>query len=165
MYIERDNTVLYSILLIMVSVIIFFILNILQMLFIDPRISKLENSIEKQNQNIQTFNSIKQSNGELFVKSEVLTPVLLKDIGINKFLDVANSLTQDSNAIPINYARESSGLFVISFFSDSYTQAGELITRAKSHEALTDVFVRQLIFDETELKIRTTIAFNIVGDE
>ncbi len=159
---DRDNTSFYSFILVFTAIVIYFIFTLIQSGLISPRITKLDKDIQKQEDQITTFNSIKVINGELVVKSQVLSPILKRDIGTDLFLQKTESLTSNLAGVEIlSYSRESSGDFVITVLSEDYNQVADLVQGANTDAELSDVFARQMGVDEVSNKVRATISFKI----
>ena len=160
---DRDNSILYSSILIFAAMFIFFVLTMVQTVLVDPRLAASQLAITNKDKEITAYDTIKKVNGELFIKSKSLEPILEKDIKITQLLDISQQIKANvvSSEI-ISYSREPSGQFVITFSVGSMDQASLLIKNAKSITSLKDVFLRNVAKDSVNAnKARATIAFNI----
>lgn len=142
---ERDNTTIYSFILIFAGVLIYFVLTLFQFSFVDSKLQSIEDDISATKNEITNYNEVQSLNGELFLKSNLLTPVLEKDIKVNDFLEVTAEIIGSSEII--SYSRESNGEFVVNTAIDNYEQALEIIGNAKVTEGITDIKVRDISFD------------------
>ncbi len=160
---DRDNSILYSSILIFAAMFIFFVLVLIQTVLIDPRLLSSKLAVTNKDKEIAAYDTIKKVNGELFIKSKALEPILEKDIKITKLLEISQKIKENVVASEIvNYSREPSGEFVITFSVSSVDQASLLIKNAKSNSALKDVFLRSVIKNVGETnKANVTIAFSI----
>lgn len=141
--VERDDSILYSMILVFVGGLIFFGLTIANVLLVEPRVAQFEQAVTERNNLIEQFSSTIATNGELFVKVRTLQPVLEKKIDTSEIFRVANAITSiDPDVNIISYARERSGLFVFSFSSPTLNELGGLIEGIKDIQGTSQLFVR-----------------------
>src|SRR5471030_2851907 len=74
---ERDNSFLYSFILIFCAIVVFFFLTIAEILVLQPRIAEDKQNADDIANQIAAFNSLKLVHGELFVKSQALDSILV----------------------------------------------------------------------------------------
>jgi hypothetical protein len=84
--VERDNTILYSFILIFSSAVIFFVLTLLEALLVKPAVTNTTATIDGLKAQVNQFSEIKTTNGELFIKSRALEPLLEKDIELSNLI-------------------------------------------------------------------------------
>ncbi len=157
---ERDNSILYSFILIFFAVLIFFILSIIQTVFIKPRINKLKSDLSKQDSQIASFDTIRATNGELFVKAQALGPILETDFEAIKFLDTTSKIVaSDPNSKIISYGRESTGKFALTIVTSNYDTAAKIIEEGNAVSGIEDIFLRQVSKEENT--VRLTISFTV----
>jgi hypothetical protein len=160
---ERDNTILYGFLLIFFSVLVFVILSILQAGIIVPKINSKEASVNNLESLKLQFNSVKSINGELFLKSKSLEPILDKDIKITEVLNISAEIIKDLPSTRIiSYIRESSGGFTISIETQNYQNIEKILTKAKSISRINKVFLRNMSQDHFDISyIKASLSFSI----
>lgn len=142
---ERDNSILYSFLLVFFAMLIFFILSLVQTFVIDQRIKQNNTRIQEQEASFQAFDEIRRVNGELITKGELLEPVLERDIKLTELLDLGNNLVIDNPGVVITtYSRESTGEFVLNMTVPSYEQTSDLLTYLNELESVENVFIRSI---------------------
>jgi hypothetical protein len=162
---ERDNSIFYSFLLIFFITLIYFLMVWVDVYIVVPRINKLEKTIAKQNEQIKTYDVVRELKGELFVKTQILEPLLELDIETIKLLQNSDLIVNDvNNAKIITYVREPDGTFVITVLVDSYKDVIAILDNAKNIEEIENVFLRQARkFDRSE-NIKVTLSFVIKSD-
>lgn len=159
---ERDNSIFYSLILIFFAVFIFFVLSIVQSVFVKPRITKLRNDLAKQDTQIASFDSVRATNGELFVKAQALGPILETDFEAINFLNTtAQIVSTDPTSKIITYGRENDGQFALTLVTSNYDTAARIIEEGNKVEGITDLFLRQVSIDNNQARL--TIAFNITN--
>ena len=161
---ERDNSTLYGFLLVFFSVLVFVILSILQAGIIVPKINSNKVSVNNLNNIILQFNSIRSVNGELFLKSKSLEPILDKDIKIIEVLDISAEIIKDlSSTRIISYIRENSGDFTISVETQGYQNIERILSKARSITRIDKVFLKNMSqdsFDNNNIKASLSITIN-----
>lgn len=162
--VERDRSTFYSFLLIFFSVFIYFVLTLLNTFVLAPRIATLEGNIQKQKEQVATYNSVRQLNGEVYTKSQALAPVLALDIGSVELLEISEKfLVNIDNAQIVSYGREFSGEYILSIIVNDYDSVSTLLTNAKSQENVKNVFLRQASLSGDKTFVTAVIAFNITN--
>ncbi len=141
--VERDDSVLYSFILIFVSIFAYLLLNLIQLFLIDVRIATNNGRINSLNTQVESFDSIRSVNGELIRKSSSLKEALTKDIKPNRFIEISNQIVQGNGNI-LNYEREDSGLFVLNIRINNPQDAIQILERGKSNESLQNLYVRRI---------------------
>lgn len=163
---ERDRSTLYSFLLIFFAVLLFFGLTILNNIVIEPRINSLEDDLDQQDTQITTFQSARELNGEVFIKSEAIAPVLELDIGTIELLETSERIIEGvPNAQISSYGREPSGEFVLTIILDSYEDSTLIIENAKTQENISEVFQRIVSVNNNNGKITSIIGFTIINED
>lgn len=162
--VERDNTLLYSVILVVFGMILFFATTLIRIILVEPNLEIVKrNQVVVENQ-INEFNEIKKLNGELFIKARALDPILDKDVEVTKILELeANIKNQFPNLIEINdYSRESGGQFSISFVINDVNRIDEILEFLNSKENVEDVFVKSLSFvDSTFTGATANLSFTL----
>lgn len=163
---ERDNSIFYSVLLIIFISLIYFGLLLFDSGVVTPRLNGLDDDLLQQDLQITTYNPVKQANGELFVKSQIIAPLLELDIGTIELLETSDAIIQNvPNAEIISYEREPDGTFVITVILDNIEDSTLLITNAQNQTNVENAFMRQVRVDDDNNRIRSVLAFLIVSDQ
>ena len=156
---NRDNSILYSFLLVFFGMLIFFILNLAQTFAITPQLNSAELTIANQKLQVEAYDQVHQINGELFVKSQSLEPILEKDI---KFSEVLTASKEVSNKFPdsfiTTYSREATGEFVLDFVIGTPEDAIKLVKEMRTNTKFMNTFVRSLGHRSDDL-YTVTVAF------
>jgi cell division protein FtsL len=159
---ERDNSILYSFLLVFFAMFIFFILNLLQTFVINQRIDLTNSQIATQETSFSNYEEIKRINGELITKGELLEPVLKKDIKLTELLDLSAQITSDNFNTQIRtYSREATGEFVLTFSTPDVESVGSLLDYLYKKEELKDVFARSILVNSNS--VDATISFSLIN--
>lgn len=141
----RDNTTLYAFFLIFFGMLLYFSFSFAQSVLISPKIALADTSISSLDAQIAGFDSIKRANGELLIKSQALEPILLNDIKITQLLSLsANILNNFPSATIVNYSREGTGEFVLTFRIDDYSKAGVLLDIISKESGVSGAFMRSV---------------------
>jgi len=149
-----------------VAMLIYLVLNILQVILVAPKQQIIATNQLNTDTAISNFDQIRQTNGELFIKSQTLEPILQKDIKLTQLLSIAQQLTnQIPGASITSYSRENDGTFVLSFNIASYDQSITLIQTLRAQPQVTNVFLRVMTTDSTNNinNYHATIAFNLIN--
>jgi len=160
---ERDNSILYSFLLVFFSMFIFFILNLLQTFVLEQRIAETTAKIAEQESSFSAYDEIKRIKGELITKGELLEPVLKKDIKLTELLDLGKQVTQDNpNVVITTYSRETSGDFVLTFSMSDIPSAAKLTSYLNKSGKLANVLARTILISDNNA-VRATISFSLLN--
>jgi hypothetical protein len=162
-YEERDVSIIYSFLLVFGAVFVFLVLNIVQLIFIQTNLNRLDSDIANADSQIADFFSIKRVNGELISKSRLLQEPLSEDIKINTFLSYADGLIGQYGSIS-NYDREPSGTFVLTATFSSVVSIQNALIAANESEDVENVFLRTIVTNDQGNYIGR-IAFDVVQDD
>jgi hypothetical protein len=159
---ERDNSTLYSFVLVFAGMFIYFVLTLIQVLLITPKVNSTELTIKNRDLEIQGYNTVRKMKGELFVKSQSLEPILDKDIKISNVLDVGQSVIDKVPQLAIlSYSREINGDFVIEFTLSKIEDASLLISTLKDQNKIRNVFLRTISVDEIKHNVRLIVSFTL----
>jgi hypothetical protein len=141
----RSNSILYSFSLVFFTMLAYFLLTIAQFVVIESRISSNKASIDQKKAEIETYNETKEQNGELFIKSKALEPILARDIKITQLLEISDKLREDLNVAEIiNYKREFQGDFVLTLSLEEYTDINQIIENASEIDVVSNLYVRSM---------------------
>jgi hypothetical protein len=142
----RDNTLLYSFLLIFFSAVVFFILTLVKVALVDPALAVSNNNVVNAEKQIRNFSQIQKVNGELYVKSTSLEPLLGQDVKTTKFLDFAEKFkTAFAGRVDIQtYLRESDGLFSMNLGTISTNEVQLIVQYLEDQEGVEDIFIKNL---------------------
>lgn len=161
---ERDNSVLYATFLILFAVIIFAVFSIGKILLIDTRKANLESVITQLDSRIFSYNGIKQINGEVFVKSSALSPIVEQDIKLTKLIEVANKLVDGSQGTIITkYARQLDGMFELTLIMNSYSDINKISANALEIESVEDFIIRSMSQQTKLSSVNCTISFKLTN--
>jgi hypothetical protein len=140
---ERDNSVAYGALLIFVSVLIYFLLTLVQAYVVAPRLAENESALATIQSQKSTFQSVQTLNGELFIKTKTLKPVLEKQVDSTEIFRVTTAITAaNPNLVVTSYNRETSGEFVFQIAAASFNEVGELLEIAKGIEGVSSASIK-----------------------
>lgn len=140
---ERDDSLLYSMVLVFVAGLTFFGLTMVNLVLINPRVNQFEQAIASRDSQISTFASVRSRNGELYVKTRTLEPVLERRINTTEIFRVADAIAASSAGVAIEaYGRERSGEFIFDISTASFAEMSSLVDSIKSISGVSQVFVR-----------------------
>jgi len=161
---ERDNTVLYSFLLIFFGAFVFFVLNLLNIALVEPSLQTTKTNIANLNTSISGYNSIKAKNGELFIKSRALDPLLTKDIKLTDLIAIAENIdtTFGGAANVTSYKRESTGEFFLNLNISDFSKVSQIVDLLKNTKNVKNIFIRRVGLDNIGSSVLTlSISFEI----
>ncbi|MFS8130887.1 MAG: hypothetical protein ACMG57_02820 [Candidatus Dojkabacteria bacterium] len=149
---ERDNTVLYSFLLIFFAAFVFFALNLLDIIFVQPSLQAAKNNIATVNAQISSYDSVKAKNGELFIKSKALDPLLTKDIKLTDLIAIADNIdtTFAGSANVTSYKREITGEFFLNLNVTDFSKVSEVVDLLAKTDSVEHIFIRRVGQDSTD---------------
>ncbi len=160
--IERDDSVLYSMVLVFVAGLAFFLLTMANILLITPRVQEFESAVSSREAQVEQFSSIKSLHGELFIKTETLKPVLEKKIDTNEIFRVAEAITAIRSDVSVEgYGRERTGLFLFEVRSTGLLPLPDLVEGIEQIEGVSQVFFRSTRVDDDPTQFTTVIALSI----
>lgn len=135
---ERDNTLLYSMILIFGSIFLLFCFTMLDVVLIKRRADSLQERSWAIQNNIKMQDNIKLVNGEIVRKSRLLAIPLDKDIQLSTFLAVTNDITNNI-AEPTDFRRSTNGRFEVSVnLGESNNNLENIMNNAKQNEAIEE---------------------------
>jgi len=157
---ERDNSVLYAAILIFFAVLIFAVFTVGKTLLVDTRKTFLESSLAKLDTQIDSYTSIKKLNGELYIKSNALSPIVEQDIKLTELIDVANKLVENSvNVLITSYSRELDGKFAVSIEMENYSDINTILANAEKIDILEEFFIETMNKPSEDAKVSCTVSF------
>jgi hypothetical protein len=159
--VERDDSVLYSMLLVFVAGLAFFGVTMINTLFVVPRVKEFEKSVVNRQQQIALFNDIRTKNGELYVKTRTLSPVLDKRIDSSEIFRVADQIDLNTVVQVESYGREKSGLFIFQVSTRTIDQVTSVISDVNKITGVSEVFFRSSRYRENKNNYLTTLAVRI----
>ena len=158
---KRDESIFYTVVLLFSGVIIFLLLHLLDLLLVESRIVEANNTIADFEQAIEAKDDVRAKNGELFVKSERLAPVLEEDIKLIDFLQIADNIVGGDIEI-ISYVRDQNGSFNIDFYVSNHSEALDVLSQAQNQNNVEQPFIRSLTVDEDRIEdLKVSLEFNI----
>lgn len=158
--VRRDDTALYSILLVFFAALIFGVLAGVNILIIQPRLDSSTLQMDSRLQRIETLKAIRALNGELVVKTQLLKSVLEQRIDPSEIFRVADALVQGQAYEVAEYGRDKDGKFVFTLILSNFNQVPGLIKQAKEIKDTSNVFVTQSQLNEND-QVRVTLSLNI----
>lgn len=160
--IERDNTALYSMLLLFGAALVYFVLFAIDAFFVQSSLRTAEANVAELTQVTSAYSAIRASYGELYVKSESLKPVLSKQIDADKIFSIGTQLTAGiSGASVIEYSRERSGDFVFVLSTSSFDDVADVVANVVDITGVSNFFVRQSTVIADTNAIRTVVSLTI----
>lgn len=107
---DRDNTLLFSVVLIFSFVVFYFFLSLLNLLIINNEIDKSTRDLSILENRIAGYKSFIDLKKELYLKSTAILPIIQLDIRLNDLLVVAESISNSyGNVVVTSYQREVDG--------------------------------------------------------
>ncbi|MEO6728539.1 MAG: hypothetical protein ABIM99_01320 [Candidatus Dojkabacteria bacterium] len=161
---ERDNTVLYSFLLIFFGAFVFFALSLLEIILVQPSLQTSKTNIATLNSQISSYDEIKAQNGELFVKSKALDPLLEKDIKLTDLIAIAENIdsTFGSDVNVVSYKREITGEFFLNLNINDFTKVSAIVDLLKATDNVENIFIRRVGLENVNSTVLTmSISFEI----
>ncbi len=141
----RDNSILYSFLLVFFGMLVFFVLSLIQTFTTTPQVNKVDATLASQKAEIQAYDQVHEISGELFVKSQSLEPILQKDIKISEVLAASKEvLNKFPNSFVTTYSREATGEFVLDFVVNTPDESINLVKEMNTNNKFLNVFLRSL---------------------
>ncbi len=162
--VERDNTLLYSFLLIFFGAFVFFVLNLLDIILVQPSLQSTLTSIANINSQISSFDTIKAKNGELFIKSKALDPLLEKDIKLTDLIAIADNIdtTFAGDANVTSYKREITGEFFLNLNISDFSKLSDIVTLLTKTPNVENIFIRRVGLENADSQILTlSVSFEI----
>lgn len=147
--VERDNTIFYSVLLIIFGMFLFFALSVIKSVFVDPALAVVNKNIETVGNQINGLTPIRQDNGELYIKSRALEPILDKDVEVTKVLELEAKLRAEfPNLIDVSdYSRRQDGAFAISFFINDATRLKDILSYLGEQPDVNNIFIDSIAWE------------------
>ncbi len=160
---ERDNTTVNSFVLIFVGALVFFILSIINVAFLESAVANSGRAVDSKKNSLVQFASVKALNGEFVVKARALSPLLDLDIKPDKLVEVVNSLVTNlqNQAVIDSFGRARDGSFNIQVFI-SELESLNLIKAFfdENEEIVSDLFINEVA--DTPEGLHVVLVFNIL---
>lgn len=158
---DRDNSIIYSFVLVFSGALAFFGLTLIQTLILEPRLSNRNQALNNLENQVNGFNNVRIAHGELIQKSNLLRDPLERDIGLDEFIRVSNEISANESIITA-YGRENTGEFLLSFRVDNISDTVEIVNRAKNLIEVEDVLLRSVSSNISEDNYDFIMEFNII---
>lgn len=160
--VKRDSSTFYAVLLVAFASVMYLAVVLFQALVISPRARSLTAQLAERQGVERSFQEVRSTYGELFIKTKTLKPVLAKNIDTTEIFRVADGIKGGRTDIVIeSYSRERSGEFVFLILSPQFVDASQLIKNAESLTGVNNVLIRTVAVNEKTGLVRTTLALNI----
>lgn len=161
---ERDDSLIYSIVLVFFGLLVYFLLILADSQLVNPRVTEIVSVRQERQQQVNTYDDVRTLNGELFIKTKTLEAILEKDLAAQEIFRVADEISEaDSDIGVISYAREQSGVFVFDFLTNSLENVVVLIESAKAVDGVSDVYLRSIQVIEDTGRVRVSTELNIAN--
>jgi len=142
---ERDSSFFYSFILIFCAIIVFTFLTLAQSLIVDPKVAQNKQNISDIEAQISSYDALKKTHGELYIKSQALDSILVQDIKLTQLLDISDQLKINiPNSQVIAYTRETSGQFVIDLRLDNITDINQIFDNSEKIDVLEGLNLRSV---------------------
>lgn len=159
---ERDNSTLYALLLVLFASFVYLGIVVVQSWVVEPRRLSALDALGQRQSVAETFAEIRSLNGELFIKTRTLRPVLDKNLDTKEIFRVAEAITAANNNLIIeSYVREKEGNFVFTLVSASIVEVPKIVSTTQGIEGVENVFVRSINVSEDTRLTRTALALEI----
>lgn len=160
---ERDDSLVYSMILVFFALFVYVVLTLTRSFLILPRIESTQQRLDNFKQQTQSFQDVRSQNGELFIKGETLSEILKKDLSANEIFRVAQEISSiNANVGVVNYSREQSGIFVFEFLANNVSLVPEILQKANTVSGVSNVFIRDVsVFADGKVLISAEL--NIAG--
>jgi hypothetical protein len=152
--VDRDQTLTYSFLLIFFAVFLFSVLTLLKSFLVDPNLERVENNIKLLDAQIESFNDVRRLNGELFIKSRALEPILDRDVEVTRVLELESQIVNEfPNLIEVNsYGRSGDGAFAMGFNINTVEQVSQVIEFLRNQSDVISIFLNSVSWREGQNK-------------
>lgn len=157
---DRDNTLLFSVILVFSFVLFYFLLSLLNLFIIEPEKAKSSRDITTSQRRISGFQSFINIKEELYLKSNAILPIIELDIRLNDLLLVAQNIsTSYGNVVVTSYQREVDGRLGMTLrFSE--LNIGKLVSVLRNIEIIDSFFVRSIRLDSMTGEYILSFNFN-----
>ncbi len=161
---EKDSSTVSAFLLVLFASIIYLAITLGQAILITPRQQEMEQLLVQSERAVESYQEVRQLNGELFIKTKTLQPVLEKNIDTAEIFRVAEEIKQSGNGLLIEtYSRERNGLFVFSVIAPAVSEIPQLLMSTIEIAGVDDVLVRSIVMDRRTGLVRVVLALNILA--
>src|SRR6185369_16651663 len=143
----RDESTVYSFILVFLGVLLYFFLSLLQIIFVKRAENAANTNLTNIKSEIDSFNEVRILNGELFTKSSALTPILEKDIQVKDFLAIAATVVGNSEII--GYQRQNDGNFIVEVKLNAQSKIPNILANAEKQDRIQELFVQGVTVDPT----------------
>lgn len=159
---ERDDSLVYALLLLIFSLVVYGALVLTRLFVLQPRIEQADQAIALRNQQAATYQQVKTNYGELFVKGLTLSPLLDKDLDPAAIFTVADTINNIDPDLGITgYSREASGVFVFEMLTPSIDTVARLMDELPRVDNVSDVFLRSIEVGTDTGIVKITTELNI----
>ncbi len=160
---ERDNTTVNSFVLIFVGALVFFILSIINVAFLEPAVANSGRAVDSKKNNLIQFSAVRALNGEFVVKARALSPLLDLDIKPDKLVEIVNNLVNSlqNQAIIDSFGRARDGSFNIQVLITDLESLNLIKTFFdENKDIVSNLFINEVA--DTPEGIHVTLVFKIL---
>ena len=143
---ERNNTLIYSVILTFFSLLIFFLLNIFQSIFIDTQIESIKSGITEIELNISKRSDVLLIFGELITKANLLEPKIKNKIQILDFITIAEAVSNGNKIV--SYKQDNSDTYSISLLINNPESLRDVLKNSRTIDSIGDIFLKSISKDD-----------------
>lgn len=160
---ERDDSAVYSMLLVFSAAMIYFILFMVNGFAIQPRLDQNNLAIAERETAISSYSRVKATNGELFIKGESLKLVLTKKVDAARIFSVGDAIVEGvAGSYVVEYGRERTGSFVYTILAPNFSDISLFGENVAEDEDVANYYVKEsiLLADVNMIKIVISVDIN-----
>lgn len=163
---QRDNTTLYGFLMVAFASLIYLVVILVQLLLVQPQLDTATQNLAARQLVKQSYADVQALNGELFIKTKTLKPVLQQNLDTAEIFRVTEAIKGGrSDLIIEDYNREKTGTFVFTVVSPNISDVPSILATTQKITGISDVFIRNISVDSGNQLAHTTLALNITGSK
>jgi len=159
---DRDESVVYSLILIFAAIFIYLLLNLIQMIFIDSKINQIKENITQVSSDINLFQEVRKFNGETFIKSILLKSPVNKDVKAAQLIEISDSSIETKGLI-IGYKRLETGEFGVIVEVSDLNNVAPILDSLETKDEIEKIVINSIVKDPfSENTFILDIKFNII---
>lgn len=163
---NRDNTLFYTVSVILGVAMLWLASTLFLSLIATPRLESAKQSIVNIGRESASLLTIRSKQGELVYKTDLLAPILDYKIDTQLIFSVVDSLTADAGQVTVSaYERESSGKFVFRMITQDYETISNVMENAYTEleDQISQPILRSVRYDQENSLFVSTLALEING--
>lgn len=159
---ERDTSAVYTAILPLFAVVLWLVVVLFNGLVINRVKTNWQSAVnQKQSQIETTYKPVLVEHGELVIKTQALSEVIIKDIRPEKVFELTEILfpLPEPGVSIIGYGRDKDGSFNVNLTTDDYGLLAKIVRRFNNYDGITGTNLKSANLNTADQQVEAVINF------